>query len=67
MEKMLKTISLGAVAGVVTAAGLVVLSVLDLVSKDDMMETLGKTLLIIGVVTVTFVVIQFIVASSSDN
>jgi uncharacterized membrane protein len=52
MRKMSKRVlAFGAILGVFVSALLVILSILDVITIDELKETLGKTVLVIGVST----------------
>lgn len=65
---MLKRILvLGAVLSIVVAALVINLSILDVISRDLLKETLGKTLSIIAVSTVALVLVIVLVKVSAKK
>ena len=52
-----RVLTVGAMAAVVAAAVISILLVLDVVTAPELRETLGKTLLIIGIVTAAIVIL----------
>ncbi len=52
-----RVLSFGAVLGVLASAVLVILSIVDVISIDELKETLGKTVLVIGVSTLAVILI----------
>jgi hypothetical protein len=58
---------LGAVLSIVVAALVVNLSILDVISRDLLKETLGKTLSIIAVSTVALVLVIVLVKVSAKK
>ena len=58
---------LGAVLSIVVATIVVNLSILDVISRDLLKETLGKTLSVIAVSTVALVLVIVLVKASSKK
>ncbi len=58
---------LGAVLSIVVAALVVNLSILDVISRDLLKETLGKTLSVIAVSTVALVLVIVLVKASAKK
>ena len=52
-----RVLAFGAVLGVLASALLVILFIVDVISMDELKETLGKTVLVIGVSTLAVILI----------
>ena len=62
-----RIVVLGAVLSIVVAALVVNLSILDVISRDLLKETLGKTLSVIAVSTVALVLVIVLVKASAKK
>ncbi len=52
-----RVLAFGAILGVLASSLLVILSIVDVISIDELKETLGKTVLVIGVSTLAVILI----------
>ena len=62
-----RIVMLGAVLSIVVATLVVNLSILDVISRDLLKETLGKTLSVIAVSTVALVLVIVLVKASAKK
>lgn len=63
-----RVLAFGAILGVFVSALLVILSILDVITMEELKETLGKTVLVIGVSTLaTILMIAIAKLGKRDN